>query len=408
MQSHKQQKREQTHSHGGLQQLKSIRLLGRDVLGKGNGPPVVKPVKPVSGCGSRRRLGAGRLLRGRLSWLGYGGWAGQVLAAGAPGLSPAAGMRHLGSHKRLPPAGSGGSEQEVSRGGGRRSPGGLFSCPLPAAGTCHQAHPFVQLDPPLRPAGAAAQGRGCFLERRRRLHGPCVSKTQRLASEKIPDVSETSSSVHCPKEAAFQRILDMLSRQHFFGAHGALFTVRLLLPSRLLLVLDLDAIDQQRLALGVVPSGGVRLVLRHERAPACPAGDNAVMIRCCSDCGVPPRHRRLHRLPLNTRLPPGRWAAGRCGPCSHLCSLLLCRPAIDIEAPEQRISSSRTSSRRSSGGSMGFNWKRADAWRSHPLLTNTWRHSMPGFGLGLAAFAFYAAYDQLSKPYRLEPKEQHH
>lgn len=57
---------------------------------------------------------------------------------------------------------------------------------------------------------------------------------------------------------------------------------------------------------------------------------------------------------------------------------------------------------------MGFNFKRADAWRAHPLLTNTWRHSMPGFGLGLAAFAVYAAYDQLSKPYRLEPKEQHH
>ena len=57
---------------------------------------------------------------------------------------------------------------------------------------------------------------------------------------------------------------------------------------------------------------------------------------------------------------------------------------------------------------MGFNWKRADAWRSHPLLINTWRHSLPGVGLGLAALAFYAAYDQLSKPYRLERKEQHH
>jgi hypothetical protein len=46
---------------------------------------------------------------------------------------------------------------------------------------------------------------------------------------------------------------------------------------------------------------------------------------------------------------------------------------------------------------MGFNFRKADAWRQHPLLTNTWRHSLPGFGLGLAAFAVYAAYDQMNK-----------
>lgn len=44
---------------------------------------------------------------------------------------------------------------------------------------------------------------------------------------------------------------------------------------------------------------------------------------------------------------------------------------------------------------MGYNWRKAEAWRSHPLLTNTWRHSMPGLGLGLAAFAVYVAYDKL-------------
>ncbi len=43
----------------------------------------------------------------------------------------------------------------------------------------------------------------------------------------------------------------------------------------------------------------------------------------------------------------------------------------------------------------GYNWKRAEAWRAHPLLNNTMRHSMPGLGLGLAAFAVYVAYDQL-------------
>jgi NADH dehydrogenase (ubiquinone) 1 beta subcomplex subunit 3 len=43
---------------------------------------------------------------------------------------------------------------------------------------------------------------------------------------------------------------------------------------------------------------------------------------------------------------------------------------------------------------MGFNWQRAEAWRHHPLLTGTWRHSMPGLGIGLVAFAAYVAYDQ--------------
>ena len=43
---------------------------------------------------------------------------------------------------------------------------------------------------------------------------------------------------------------------------------------------------------------------------------------------------------------------------------------------------------------MAYNWKRADAWRSHPMLTNNMRYSLPGFGIGLAAFAVYAAYDQ--------------
>lgn len=45
----------------------------------------------------------------------------------------------------------------------------------------------------------------------------------------------------------------------------------------------------------------------------------------------------------------------------------------------------------------GFNWRRTEAWRAHPLLNNTMRHSMPGLGLGLAAFAVYVAYDQLLK-----------
>lgn len=46
------------------------------------------------------------------------------------------------------------------------------------------------------------------------------------------------------------------------------------------------------------------------------------------------------------------------------------------------------------GMAAGFNWQKFDAWRKHPLLTNTMRHSVPGIGIGFVAFAAYAAYDQ--------------
>ncbi|EFN55914.1 hypothetical protein CHLNCDRAFT_22735 [Chlorella variabilis] len=55
---------------------------------------------------------------------------------------------------------------------------------------------------------------------------------------------------------------------------------------------------------------------------------------------------------------------------------------------------------------MGYNFRKADAWRQHPLLTNTWRHSMPGLGLGLVAFAAYVAYDQMTK--QQSGKTEHH
>lgn len=42
----------------------------------------------------------------------------------------------------------------------------------------------------------------------------------------------------------------------------------------------------------------------------------------------------------------------------------------------------------------GFNWRKFEAWRQHPMLTNNMRHSMPGLGLGLGAFALYVIYDQ--------------
>lgn len=45
---------------------------------------------------------------------------------------------------------------------------------------------------------------------------------------------------------------------------------------------------------------------------------------------------------------------------------------------------------------MAFDWKKAEQWRQHPLLTNNQRVMLPGFGIGLAAFAVYVAFDKLT------------
>ena len=43
---------------------------------------------------------------------------------------------------------------------------------------------------------------------------------------------------------------------------------------------------------------------------------------------------------------------------------------------------------------MAFDWRKAERWRGHPLLTKNMRHAFPGVGIGLAAFAVYVLYDQ--------------
>jgi len=45
---------------------------------------------------------------------------------------------------------------------------------------------------------------------------------------------------------------------------------------------------------------------------------------------------------------------------------------------------------------MAFQWDKFYEWRRHPLLSNNMRHSLPGFGLGLSAFAAYVAYDMFT------------
>ncbi|CAO2818085.1 unnamed protein product [Amaranthus hypochondriacus] len=40
-------------------------------------------------------------------------------------------------------------------------------------------------------------------------------------------------------------------------------------------------------------------------------------------------------------------------------------------------------------GSTGEFFRRRDEWRKHPMLTNQFRHAVPGLGLGVAAFCVY-------------------
>ncbi|KAK9690166.1 hypothetical protein RND81_09G108900 [Saponaria officinalis] len=40
-------------------------------------------------------------------------------------------------------------------------------------------------------------------------------------------------------------------------------------------------------------------------------------------------------------------------------------------------------------GTTGEFFRRRDAWRSHPMLSNQFRHAVPGLGLGVAAFCVY-------------------
>ena len=44
----------------------------------------------------------------------------------------------------------------------------------------------------------------------------------------------------------------------------------------------------------------------------------------------------------------------------------------------------------------GFQWERYEAWRQHPLLRFNARNAVPGFAIGLGAFAVYVVYDKLA------------
>lgn len=43
-----------------------------------------------------------------------------------------------------------------------------------------------------------------------------------------------------------------------------------------------------------------------------------------------------------------------------------------------------------------INFRKLDAWRAHPMLTNTMRASVPGLAGGTALFLLYVAADKLT------------
>lgn len=53
-------------------------------------------------------------------------------------------------------------------------------------------------------------------------------------------------------------------------------------------------------------------------------------------------------------------------------------------------------------GPTGEFFRRRDAWRKHPMLSNQFRHATPGLGIALVAFGIYVvgemAYDKIYAP----------
>ncbi|BAT82598.1 hypothetical protein VIGAN_03263800 [Vigna angularis var. angularis] len=57
-------------------------------------------------------------------------------------------------------------------------------------------------------------------------------------------------------------------------------------------------------------------------------------------------------------------------------------------------------------------FRRRDAWRKHPMLTNQFRHATPGLGIALVAFGFYLVgeqvYDRLNADSHAHVKAENH
>ena len=45
---------------------------------------------------------------------------------------------------------------------------------------------------------------------------------------------------------------------------------------------------------------------------------------------------------------------------------------------------------------MPYNWRKADAWRAHPLISNNVSKALPGLGIATGAFVLYVAYTEIT------------
>ncbi|KMT07865.1 hypothetical protein BVRB_6g145620 [Beta vulgaris subsp. vulgaris] len=61
-------------------------------------------------------------------------------------------------------------------------------------------------------------------------------------------------------------------------------------------------------------------------------------------------------------------------------------------------------------GSTGEFFRRRDEWRKHPTLSNQFRHSVPGLGLGVAAFCVYLVGETIYNKFYSSPhsSSSHH
>ncbi|WCJ41981.1 NADH dehydrogenase (ubiquinone)s [Euphorbia peplus] len=58
--------------------------------------------------------------------------------------------------------------------------------------------------------------------------------------------------------------------------------------------------------------------------------------------------------------------------------------------------------------STGEFFRRRDQWRKHPMITNQFRHALPGFGIGVGAFCVYLVGEQVYNKLYAPSSDSHH
>ncbi|XXG72194.1 hypothetical protein AAC387_Pa07g1344 [Persea americana] len=58
-------------------------------------------------------------------------------------------------------------------------------------------------------------------------------------------------------------------------------------------------------------------------------------------------------------------------------------------------------------GPTGEFFKRRDEWRKHPMLSNQFRHALPGLGTGVVAFGIYLIAEAAYNKFYAKPHDSH-